>query len=144
MTSELRVTTLSNATGDGPATLTKQQAAKCMAGVNMSGTAELTANVSGAINASSLTDNGTGDGTTSFTNNMSAALYYVNADDTSNKTIDVYTRTAQVWHDYTVDGITNSKSGMTTSSIRQVTYYEGSARLIYDYAFYFVVHGDLA
>ena len=144
MTSELRVTTLSNATGDGPAALTKQTAAKCMAGVNMSGTAELTANVSGAINASSLTDNGTGDGTTSFTNNMSAARYYVSADDTSNKKIDVFSRTASIWHDYGVDGISNSKTGMATSSIRQVSYYVGSAQAHYDYAYYFVVHGDLA
>ena len=126
-----------------PVTLTKQQTAKCMAGVNMAGTAELTANVSGAINASSLTDNGTGDGTTAFTNNMSAALYYVNADDTGYLS-DVFTRTACVYHDYSTDGVSNSKTGMLTGSIRQIAYYEGSSRAHYDYAYYFTVNGDLA
>ena len=140
--SELRADTITASDGTSPVTLTKQQTAKCMAGVNMNGTAELAASVSGAINASSLTDNGTGDGTTAFTNNMSAALYYVNADDTS-QTIDIFTRTAGVYHDYN-SGISNSKTGMTTSSIRQIAYYEGSIRSHYDYAYYFIVHGDLA
>jgi hypothetical protein len=140
--SELRADTISAANGTSPVTLTKQQTAKCMAAVNMSGTAELTANVSGAINSSSLTDNGTGDGTTSFTNNMSAALYYVNADDTG-RLSDVFTRTACIFHDYGT-GVSNSKTGMTTGSIRQIAYYEGSSRSHYDYAYYFVVHGDLA
>tara|TARA_Y200000002_G_C22611035_1_gene633818 strand:+ start:166 stop:591 length:426 start_codon:yes stop_codon:yes gene_type:complete len=140
--SELRADTITASNGTGPVTLTKQQTAKCMAGVNMAGTAELTANVSGAINASSLTDNGTGDGTTAFTNNMSAALYYVNADDTG-RLSDVFTRSAFIYHDYST-GVSNSKTGMTTGSIRQIAYYEGSSRAHYDYAYYFTVNGDLA
>ena len=66
MTSELRVTTLSNATGDGPATLTQQVAAKHWTSWNQSGT--LT--VAGSFNQSSLTDEQSAYTTVAFTSNM--------------------------------------------------------------------------
>ena len=56
MTSELRVTTLSNATGDGPATLTKQSAAKAYQHLQ-----QTTNTIQKSLNLSSSTDNGTGD-----------------------------------------------------------------------------------
>jgi len=67
MTSELRVTTLSNATGDGPATLTQQVVAKHWTSWNQSGT--LT--VAGSFNQSSLTDEQSAYTTVAFTSNMS-------------------------------------------------------------------------
>lgn len=66
MTSELRVTTLSNATGNGPVTLTQQVAAKHWTSWNQSGT--LT--VAGSFNQSSLTDEASAYTTVAFTSNM--------------------------------------------------------------------------
>jgi len=71
MTSELRVTTLSNATGDGPATLLKQSAAK--AWVNFNGTG--TPAINNSNNVSTLTDTGQGQQTFTFTNNMNNTNY---------------------------------------------------------------------
>lgn len=71
MTSELRVTTLSNATGDGPATLTKQNAAKCWVCQNGEGTPS----AFGSFNLASLTDNGTGNYNHNWTNNFSDKNY---------------------------------------------------------------------
>ena len=79
MTSELRVTTLSNTTGNGPAALTNQTAAKALFCVNNTGTAFVT--MSGGINSSSLVDGGTGNRTVSYTNNMTSQTYYCNFDD---------------------------------------------------------------
>lgn len=143
MTSELRVTTLSNATGDGPAALTKQGAAKCIFSVAHDGTA--INNTSGGINTSSLTDSGTGDRTISWTNNISSRTYMCHFDNTG-WTNDVYDRTAQVFHNFTTDGVAGmeTRTGMLTSSVRFISFYEGSARQVYDYDNYGVVHGDLA
>jgi len=55
-------------TGGGAATLTKQNAAKVSGSLSMAGTAAI---FSGSLNTSSLTDNGTGDGTIAFTNSFS-------------------------------------------------------------------------
>ena len=70
MTSELRVTTLSNATGDGPATLTQQTAAKYFIHFGMN---DFT--IDQSFNSSSVTDEGVGHAKCSFTNNMSAVRY---------------------------------------------------------------------
>lgn len=70
MTSELRVTTLSNATGDGPATLTDQTAAKYFIHFGMNDFA-----IDQSFNSSSITDEGVGHALLSFTNNMSAVRY---------------------------------------------------------------------
>ena len=71
MTSELRVTTLSNATGDGPAKLTNQSAAKVWNHYHQIGT---TASKD-SFNISSITDLSVSKATHNFTNNMSNAVY---------------------------------------------------------------------
>jgi hypothetical protein len=143
MTSELRVTALSNVTGDGPATLTNQTAAKALFCTNDTGTAFVA--ISGGINTSSLTDNGNANRTVSYTNNMDSRTYYCNFDDTGWGS-DVYTRTAQVYHDFGTYGSAGAgtRTGSLTSSVQFFAYYEGSARSHYDYHSYGVVHGDLA
>ena len=70
MTSELRVTTLSNATGDGPATLTQQSAAKGWTNFNMT-----TPVINDSYNTSSITDVTTGQFHVLHTNNMSNTTY---------------------------------------------------------------------
>ena len=71
MTSELRVTTLSNATGDGPAALTQQSAAKAYVVQNGTGTPS----AFGSLNLSSITDTATGDYTHNWTNNFANVNY---------------------------------------------------------------------
>ena len=64
--SEIRATTISDAAGTGPATLTGQYAAK--AWVNFNGTGTVAIRESG--NVSSITDNGTGNYDVNFTTSM--------------------------------------------------------------------------
>jgi hypothetical protein len=140
--SQLNIDTIQNRSG-GPVTLTKQAAAKCIFSVAYDGTA--INNTSGGINTSSLTDGGTGDRTISWTNNISSRTYMCHFDNTGYFT-DVYDRTAQVYHDFATDGVAgmDQRTGALTSSLRFVSFYEGSARAHYDYDNYGVVHGDLA
>ena len=67
--SEIRATTISDAAGTGPIALTKQSAAKAWANINGTPVTRDSQNVS------SVTDNGTGDHTLNFANNMGNALY---------------------------------------------------------------------
>lgn len=69
--SEIRATTISNLAGTGPATLTKQSAAKAWA--NFNGTGTIAARDS--FNVSSLTDNGVGNYNVNFTNAFDASEY---------------------------------------------------------------------
>ena len=69
--SEIRATTISNAAGTGPITMTGQYAAK--AWVNFNGTGTVAIRQSG--NVSSITDNTTGDYTVNFTTAMTDASY---------------------------------------------------------------------
>jgi hypothetical protein len=71
--SEIRATTISNAAGTGPITMTGQYAAK--AWVNFNGTGTVAIRESG--NVGSITDNGTGDYTVNFTTAMTDANYSV-------------------------------------------------------------------
>ena len=80
MTSELRVTTLSNATGNGPAALTSQSAAKVLEKHNDSHT------INNSLNVSTLTDNGTGDTTVNYTNSTENIHQYVTAGTGNNST----------------------------------------------------------
>ena len=73
MPSVLNVDTIADAAGTGPVALTKQEALKCQ--FRTSGT--YTGFQAGALNASSLTDDGTGDITVSFTNSFSTSTYSV-------------------------------------------------------------------
>ena len=67
--SEIRATTISDAAGTGPITLTKQSASKMWVNQD-NGTI-----INDSLNVSSLTDNGVGDYTENFTNNF-ANIYY--------------------------------------------------------------------
>ena len=71
--SEIKVTTISNAAGTGPVTLTKQHAAKVY--LNYKGTS--TNSIRGSFNVSSVTENNAGDYTTNFSNSMNDANYSV-------------------------------------------------------------------
>ncbi len=64
--SEIRATTISDAAGTGPITLTKQSAAK--AWVNFNGTGTIATRDS--VNVASLTDSSTGQYYANYTNNM--------------------------------------------------------------------------
>jgi hypothetical protein len=77
--SELRANTISNAAGTGPVTLTGQYAAK--AWVNFDGTG--TVAIRESENVTSITDNGTGNYTVTFSSLMASGSYAV-APSTSN------------------------------------------------------------
>ena len=66
-------------TGGGAATLTKQSAAKAW----FEYTSITSTALAGSFNISGVTDNGTGDTSLSFTNNMSSSVYVANASDAS-------------------------------------------------------------
>jgi hypothetical protein len=66
--SELRANTISDAAGTGPVTLTKQSAAKAWCRTTGTGTPV----ISVSFNVSSLTDNGVGDQTFTYTSSFSA------------------------------------------------------------------------
>ena len=140
--STLRANTVETKTG-GPVTLTKQGAAKCIFSVQSDGAA--INNTSGGINTSSLIDNNPGDRTLSWTNNITSRTYICNFDNTG-WTNDIYDRTALVYHNFTTDGVAgmDTRTGMLTSSVRFISFYEGPARSVYDYDNFGVVHGDLA
>jgi hypothetical protein len=66
--SEIRATTISDAAGTGPITLTKQSAAK--AWIDLVGTG--TISIDASFNISSVSDNGTGNYTQSYSNAFSS------------------------------------------------------------------------
>lgn len=71
MTSVLNVDTIADKAGTGPVGLTKQQAAKVWSNFNGSGTVA----TRDSFNQSSLTDNGSGKQSISYTNSMNDANY---------------------------------------------------------------------
>lgn len=75
MTSELRVTTLSNVTGDGPVTLTQQSACKSWLAIDQIGTTAIHGAGEASFNISSIVDNSTGTTEFDFTNNFSNENY---------------------------------------------------------------------
>jgi len=70
--SEIRATTISDAAGTGPITLTKQSAAKAWCTLSMSG-----ANIVDSFNCASTTDITTGRFTVAFSSSMSDVNYAV-------------------------------------------------------------------
>ena len=70
--SEIRANTISDAAGTGPIALTGQAGAKVWVSYNGQGTVAIRA----SLNVSSLTDNGTGQQTVSYTNNFASAGEY--------------------------------------------------------------------
>ena len=124
--SEIRATTISDAAGTGPITLTKQSAAK--AWVHYTGVS--TATIQGSSNASSITDNGTGLHTLSYTNAMTDS-YYACPMGGRNSASGTYI------------GIGSSVGGITASSIQMRVIDGGST--FYDFPDLTVsIPGDLA
>ena len=72
MTSVLNVDTIADKAGTGPVGLTKQSAAKVMAGVTLSGGTPV---LNQSLNVSSLTDTGTGEVTYNFSSAFSGSDY---------------------------------------------------------------------
>jgi len=79
--SNIRATTISDETGNGPIALTKQEAPKLVVRYT---TVTTTASVGSPLNVSSLTDNGTGDTSISITSAFNNALYAIFATGTIN------------------------------------------------------------
>jgi len=124
--SEIRVTTVSNAAGTGPVTLTKQSASKFR--VHHSGDTPTT---NESFNMSSLTDNGAGDYTYAFTNSFNTAYYSSSAMSTEDGTIGYVTM-------YYDRSYTRSASNLRLQGVDQSDSFD-------DGAFTSVVsHGDLA
>ena len=72
--SEIRVTTISDAAGTGPVTLTKQEAAKVYIRYIQTSTT-----INKSFNVSSVTDSATGDSEVNYTNSFDAIEYPVPA-----------------------------------------------------------------
>ena len=80
--SEIRATTISDETGNGPIALTKQSAAKSW--VNFNGTGTIA--IRDSLNVSSLTDNSTANYYVNFANNMASEAYHVSNSTAGNGT----------------------------------------------------------
>jgi len=124
--SEIRATTISDAAGTGPITLTKQSAAK--AWVNFNGTG--TASIRDSVNVASLTDNGTGIYTLTYTSSMSSTSSHVpNAN--CEESVNGYNRSATV---------TSSSTAHT-----DCRFFNTGTNVLFDGEYgYVTTHGDLA
>jgi len=126
--SEIRATTISDAAGTGPITLTGQSAAKAWVNFNGSGTIA----TRDSVNVASLTDNGTGNYSVNFSNSMGNASYSYAA--SSNGGSSSYIREAQ-------QGTVSSGSFSYLAK-----YWSGITTANADDALYqnVAIHGDLA
>tara|TARA_R100000329_G_scaffold117331_1_gene96560 strand:+ start:455 stop:853 length:399 start_codon:yes stop_codon:yes gene_type:complete len=108
--SEIRATTISNAAGTGPITLTKQEGvkARCVYALN-------TPALTDSFNCSSLTDRATGRASVNLTSSMSNATYSLVA-----MNLYVTSGTAKYWSCACDD---NSNTAQTTSAASVVTTY---------------------
>ena len=122
--SEIRATTISDAAGTGPITLTKQSAAKAWAFIN-----QLSGNtVDNSFNVASFSDLGTGNGRVNLTNAMVSA-----------------TQVSQLtsYRSGTIDIAGNSGNSMTNSlSVIAIT--KTSSGVAGDIEYGMTLHGDLA
>ena len=130
--STLKADTIQNTSG-GAATLTKQVAAKAwFEYTSVSSTA-----LASSFNISSVTDNGTGDTSLSFTNNMDSSAYAANASDVS------YNNSFNTSVGNYIESTQTSKE--KTSSNFTVIYTSHTAVTVYDHCENMgTVHGDLA
>ena len=122
--SEIRATTISDAAGTGPITLTGQSAAKVYSNIFGGGTVSIRQ----SLNLSSLADNGTGNYTLTFTNAFDFAEYDTQVTGDAN---DAQTGCASVTETNTVSAIRTryyNTGGVVTDCI-----YGGTT-----------IHGDLA
>ena len=129
--SEIRATTISDETGNGPIALTKQHAAKVWCNWNGS-----TAAIRDSFGVSTLTDNGSGDFTFAYTNSFASANYTTGGVFAHSSAITNYGYNVQPRED----------SVVTASNVRLITVFVGaSASGIQDYPnCNFTSHGDLA
>ena len=125
--SEIRATTISDAAGTGPITLTKQSAAK--AWVNFNGTG--TVAIRDSLNVASITDNGTGIYTANFSQNMASMNYSASITTGQSNDMNIVNRACCV-------------SATTASSVSASVYTaSGGARIDMD-SNSCTIHGDLA
>ena len=121
--STLKADTLVASDGTSPVTLTKQSAAKAWSNIDGTGTVS----ARGSVNASSITDNATGDYSTNFTNSLADA----------NGVASSFAGTGSV----TAQNNSQSFQGLSTSALRTLTY--TTVAFDRDYILH-LVHGDLA
>ena len=136
MASELRVTALSNVTGDGPATLTSQNAAKATAQY----LGQTNVLQSGSLNHSSITDDGEGLYDHNFSNNFANTVYIVIGE--SQRLV-----TTSTMHNYGVQDGPTSAVLRTTSFCPMDSHYLNSSidRTNFDFDVNdFAAFGDLA
>ena len=131
--STLFVDTITAKNGTGPATLTKQSAAKTWCAFNT----VTNHSTFDSFNTSGLTDNGSGDTTISYTSNMAAAKSYTVTGvmaDASDVTNFVYSSQPK------------QDDSVATGSVRVVHVYAGASSAgVGDIAYVCnVIHGDLA
>ena len=124
--SEIRATTISDAAGTGPITLTGQSAAKAWMTMNGDGSA-----IDDSLNTSSLTDNGVGDYTQNYNSSFANAHYSWCGQQES-----TYSTTAVI--------ITYNHSSKTTSSTQIYTYRSGAGTSLDCEENCTQTHGDLA
>ena len=131
--STLKADTIVASDGTSPATLTKQTAAKAF----FEYTSITSTALAGSFNISGVVDNGTGDTSLSFTNNMSSSVYVANASDVSynaafNASLGHYVESTQA-------------NKQKTSSTFTVLYTAHSGTSVLDHSENMgTVHGDLA
>jgi hypothetical protein len=132
--STLKADTIVASDGSSPVTLTKQSAAKAYFSYEM----DSPSSIKKSLNASSLTDNGTGDATLTVTNAMSDADYA--------SAIEVGDAATTDQALITITG-TDYNTPRTTTIYRGVSHYVSSThnRTAYDTTYNSVTHfGDLA
>lgn len=130
--SEIRADTITGSDGTSPVTLTKQYTAKSWVNVNGTGTIAITQ----SEGVSSISDNGTGDYSISYTNAFSNSEYIV----TGSKSYATGNNVNSWW--IKVRDLT----GMTTSAVRINSGYTSSSNSDFQDSEYnaIVNHGDLA
>ena len=125
--SEIRATTISDETGNGPIALTKQAAAKAF--LNLNGTGTIAARNS--LNISSTTDIGNGYYRPNFANSMSGDTYTVSGTVVGSTSSNYYSFVSP-------DG-----GALTASNFDSEIIHHAGSRNDMDYVHY-VIHGDLA
>ena len=125
----IQAPSISNQAGTGPIDLEYQSAAKAWGNLNGTGTIALR----DSFNVSSVTDNGTGDYTFSYTSNMANGNYMVGGAGEHNQ--DSYTAIPMVFGD----------TAPVTGSIKMQSLTTASSPNFIDLRyFYMSIHGDLA
>ena len=123
-------------TGEGNSTTTNLQQGLAKAWANVT---NATPTINDSFNIASITDNGTGDHTLNFTNDMGNANYAYPADVKYNASSTAV---------FNAGGVDSSSINQATSGVRINTVYmtPTTSRADYDtnMQFYVVVHGDLA